>query len=612
MSAPDDSSEFLRFRESVHERGSTRLVNLENAALVIALVATAIRHGLRQSTERESELLGAIVMLMAAGISVSCIVRYRWSLRRASFRRENWAKVGFSGLYLLGIVLVVSFATSLPPLDEGFGPRVSWSFAFSEVLILILGFLQGLAVSRAYAAKGINPALLLVGSFAVLITIGTFLLMLPRSRAQLPGAEIPQRAPFITALFTSTSASCVTGLVVEPTGTYWSRFGQSIILILFQVGGLGIMTFGALFIAIAGRGLQVRETATLRKLLDSERLSDVRQLLITILIFTFATEILGAVMISGLWSDVSPGERCFQSVFHSVSAFCNAGFSLTDNSFVGMSHRWEVWLTVPLLIITGGLGFGVVFNLFRTFRAHWKTPSMPLTVERDPLLETRISLTTRIVLWTTLILLLVGTFGYYMLESLSSGGSEADVVRWSDAWFQSVTYRTAGFNTVDLGQVQTTTKLFSVAMMFIGASPGSTGGGVKTVCIALLFLSVIALLRGKDRLEIGHRWVPPLQIQRAFLIITLSMLIVMVSTFLLVLFEDQPRKLIDHLFESTSAFATVGLSTGITPELTPPSRLVIVLTMFVGRVGPLTLLLALAGKQQRPAYDLPTERVALG
>jgi len=612
MPGPDDPPEYLRFRESVHERGSARLVNLENTALAIALVATAVRHGLRQSTEQESVLLGMNVLLMAGVIAVSFVTRYQWSLRRASFRRQNWAKVGFTGMLALGLLLVVSFASSLPQLGGRLGPRTSWSFSYTEFLIVILGILQGLAVSRAYASKGINPALLLVGSFAVLIAIGTFLLMLPRSRAQVPGADVPEGAPFITALFTSTSASCVTGLVVEPTGTYWSRFGQSIILILFQVGGLGIMTFGALFIAIAGRGLQVQETATLRKLLDSERLSDVRHLLITILIFTFTTELLGAVMISGLWSDVSPGERAFQSVFHSVSAFCNAGFALTDNSFVGMSHHWEVWLTVPLLIITGGLGFGVVFNLFRTFVARRKTPSMPLTVERDPLLETRISLTTRLVLWTTLILLVVGTFGYYILESFGSDPDAAAPLLWSDAWFQSVTYRTAGFNTVELGQVQTTTKLFSVAMMFIGASPGSTGGGVKTVCISLLFLSVINLLRGKDRLEIGHRWIPPVQIQRAFLIITLSMLIVMVSTFLLVLFEDQPEKVVDHLFESTSAFATVGLSTGVTPELTPPSRLVIVLTMFIGRVGPLTLLLALAAKTQRPAYDLPTERVALG
>lgn len=611
MPAPDEHPEYLRFRDSVHERGSTRLVNLENAGLVIALIATAVHHGLRSSTEQESVLLGVIVLLMAAGISVSCLVRYRWSLRRASFRRENWAKVGFTGLFVFGAILVASTAHLLPPIDGRLGPRTSWLFAFAELVMLCLGLLQGLSVSRSYASKGINPALLLIGSFAVLITIGTFLLMLPRARAQDPSLKVHEGAPFVTALFTSTSASCVTGLIVEPTGTYWSRFGQSIILILFQVGGLGIMTFGALFIAIAGRSLQVQETATLRKLLDSDRLSDVRHLLITILIFTFSSELLGAVMISGLWDEDSFRERSFQSVFHAVSAFCNAGFSLTPDSFVGMSHHWEIWLAVPLLIITGGLGFGVVYNLFRAVRARRKTSSIVLTAQRDPFLQTRISLTSRLVIGSTLVLLLVGTFGYYLLESF---GSEHDTspVHWSDAWFQSVTFRTAGFNTVDLGEAQTTTKLFSIGMMFIGASPGSTGGGVKTVCISLLLLSVVSLLRGKDRLEIGHRWIPPYQIQRAFLIVTLGMVIVMVSTFLLVLFENKPEKLIDHLFEATSAFATVGLSTGITSELTTPSRLVIVLTMFAGRVGPLTLLLALAGKQQRPAYDLPMEKVTLG
>jgi len=612
MLSPEEPQEFLHFRASQHERGSVRLVKAEVIALITAMITIAVRHGLRQSSDQQTDLLGGLIVIASLLIAVSCIVRYRWSLRRSSFLREHWGKVSFAGLFLVGSVTVFSVAHLLPVISGPAGPRFEWLYAYSEGLILSLGIFQGLSVSRAYASKGINPALLLAGSFVVLVTIGTFLLMLPRARAIGPDQTVQARAPFTTALFTATSASCVTGLIVEPTGTYWSRFGQSVILILFQIGGLGIMTFGALFIALAGRNLQVQETATLRKLLDSDRLGDVRQLLITILIFTFTAEIVGAFLISGLWPSAAPSEQAFQAMFHSVSAFCNAGFSLTEDSFVGMAHRWQIWLVVSGLIIVGGLGFGVVFNLYRVLQSRIRGPKKRRKIPENLFTQTRLSLTSRLVIYSSLSLLAIGTFGFILLESFASTGEDYTHVSWSDAWFQSVTFRTAGFNTVDLGEMQTTTKLFAIGMMFIGASPGSTGGGIKTISLALVLLAIFSLLKGNDRVEVGHRRIPAAQIQRAFLIVTSGLFIVMVATFFLVLFEAKPELLIDHLFEATSAFATVGLSTGITAELTTPSRLVIVLTMFIGRVGPLTMLLALAGKQKRPIYDLPEERVALG
>ncbi len=260
----------------------------------------------------------------------------------------------------------------------------------------------------------------------------------------------------------------------------------------------------------------------------------------------------------------------------------------------------------------GGLGFGVVFNLYRVLRKKIRGPGKRYAIRENFFTQTRLSLTSRLVLYSSVSLLVIGTLGFVLLESFASTGEDFTQVAWSDAWFQSVSFRTAGFNTVDLGELQTTTKMFAIGMMFIGASPGSTGGGIKTISVALVLLSIVSLLKGKDRVEVRHRRIPANQIQRAFLVVTSGLFIVMVATFLLVLFEAKPAQLIDHLFEATSAFATVGLSTGITAELTTPSRIVIVFTMFIGRVGPLTLLLALAGKQKRPVYDLPEERVALG
>jgi trk system potassium uptake protein TrkH len=334
-------------------------------------------------------------------------------------------------------------------------------------------------------------------------------------------------------------------------------------------------------------------------------------LLLTILVFTLIAELIGAALLSGLWSDLPWGERTYQSIFHSVSAFCNAGFSLTSDSFVGLEHRWQIWFGTTSLIITGGLGFGVFYNLYRLASDRWNRER--ISTRTDKLLPPpRLGITTRLVLWTTVVLLGLGTIGVYLLESIGPGTASSGSHSWANAWFQSVTFRTAGFNTIDLGQWQTTTKLFAIALMFIGASPGSTGGGVKTVCIAVILLSMLSLLRGKERVELGHRRIPTLQIERAYLIVTLGIGIVMVTTFLLVLFEQKPHRLIDHLFEATSAFGTVGLSTGITSELSSPSRVVIILTMLIGRVGPLTLMLALATRQQTDHYDLPEERVVLG
>lgn len=620
MPEPNESRSILRLQESVHEKRAVRLSKLEGIALVLGLCATALRHGLRKAVSdegaklQEYASLGAAIVLLSVFLIFSYSLRYRWSLRRTSFLTRTWPKLAFAILWTAGFMTIQIFGPILPVPDMHLAPRIVWYIRLSESLMILLGIVQAVQVSRALAARGVNPALLLVGSFGILITVGTLLLMLPAARAGYHNGAVNEGAPFLTALFTGTSASCVTGLVVEPTGEYWSRFGQNVILALFQIGGLGIMTCGALFVALAGRNMQIQETATLRKMLGSDRLSDVRRLLLTILVFTLAAELVGALLMSGLWSDLPWSERIYHSIFHSVSAFCNAGFSLTPDSFVGYGHRWQIWFGATSLIITGGLGFGVIYNLYRVITHRWfaaKRIGSIVSIETSA--APRLGATTRLVLWATILLLCVGTVGVYLLESIGPGSaSSREKNLWVHAWFQSVTFRTAGFNTIDLHELQTTTKLFAIGMMFIGASPGSTGGGVKTVCIAVIFLSILSFLRGKERVELGHRQIPTLQVERAFLIVTLGIGIVMLTAFLLVVFEQKPHRLIDHLFEATSAFGTVGLSTGITSQLSAPSRVVIVIAMFIGRVGPLTLMMALATREQKHHYDLPEESVALG
>jgi trk system potassium uptake protein TrkH len=587
----------------------------------VGVAAAVVRHGLHPTPDDKHIELGLIVIVAMAALTAILAVRNHWSLARSTFLRQNVVAGLFSLLWLAGLLAILLFGPILPDWQGESTNRGFAIIACSELFILLRGAAGVVALTRKAASGGVNPALVLVVSFVVLITVGTLLLMLPRARTETAPVDESLMDRARIALFTSTSASCVTGLVVVDTGgetPYWSRMGQTVILGLFQIGGLGIMTWGALFAVIAGRQMQVRESVTLGDILESDGPGGVRRLLLTILCFTIGAELIGALLLSGLWSDLPFGDRVFYSLFHSTSAFCNAGFSLTDDSFVGMSTRWQVWGALSGLIITGGLGFAVMYNIALFVR------SKRSVIQTRPLFNlprhhVRVSVTSKLVIGATVGLLLIGAVGYYVLESLPgsegadySAESDGSGKRIADAWFQSVTFRTAGFNTVDHGDQKPATKLFAIPLMIVGASPGSTGGGVKTIAFALAVLALASVLRGRERVEFMGRTIPDEQVRRALAILTLGVMIVMVTTILLVLFERKPDLLVDHLYEATSAFATVGVSTGVTPQLSPPSQVVIMIAMFIGRVGPLTLLLGLGGRHADARYDYPFERVTLG
>lgn len=483
---------------------------------------------------------------------------------------------------------------------------------WTEVVLAIAIAVKVLYGSRLLVARSHNSAVLLVASFLITITFGTLLLQLPVCRATTSDGEIQPAASWDIALFTATSAACVTGLVVEPTGSYWSTYGHVVIFVLFQIGGLGILTFGAFLAVLSGRrGLQFSEARNLREMLDAETLQGSRRLLLTILLFTLTVEALGAVALSGLWSHLPLAERIWNSVFHAVSAFCNAGFSLQDSGFQDMGMRWQIWGPLTTLIILGGLGFPVVRDLAVWFKVRFAhSEGTPLF--RTSAARPNLSLHSSLVLYTTAALLFVGALGWFALESLEAGPTNSIRQRTADAWFQSVTFRTAGFNTVDHATMHPATKLLAIFLMFIGAAPGSTGGGIKTVVFAVTVLNVRAVFRSRPHVEVWGRRLPASQVSRALAMIGVGMLVVMMTAGLLVIFERQPELFIDHLFEATSAFATVGVSAGMTPNLTMPSRMVICVVMFLGRVGPITLLLAMATSAEHAEYDYPEERVSLG
>ncbi len=626
MSKPTDPIRQITVQNTIRPTAVKWLKGVEAGLLVLGVGATAIQHGLHNLSPRVQWELGIAVFLFMFALTVILGFRYYWSLARPSFYRRHRALVIISAAWTAGTLGLIFLGPWIAE-RQGLALNRPWALVlWAELCLVPRAIVSSILFTRQSTARmGTNPALLLVGSFLVLIATGTVLLMLPKAYAD-PKTfdEVAFLERLRVALFTSTSASCVTGLIVVDTGgpdAYWSRMGQTVIMGLFQIGGLGIMTCGAFFAVVSGRAMRMRESATLHDVLEANGLEHVRRLVLGIFGFTFATELIGAVLVSGLWSDRPFHERAFYSVFHSVSAFCNAGFSLRPESFVGWDTRWQVLTVVPALIIIGGLGFAVLYNVaivsLSYVRSLQKPPLFNLSRVR-----THLSISSRLVLVTTAALLILGAVIYYLLESTSPDlGSPSAVAeeespgaltRIAHAWFQSVTFRTAGFNSVDHAALQPATKLFAIFLMFIGAAPGSTGGGVKVMVLALALLRLSSILQGRQRVEVGNRVIPDEVVNRALTVLALGVLVTMTTTMLLVIFERNEALFLDHLFEATSAFATVGVSSVNTSTLTVPSQYVIIVTMFLGRVGPLTVLIGLAGQTKQPNYDYPVERVTLG
>ena len=478
----------------------------------------------------------------------------------------------------------------------GNDPQLYFWWYLAVLIHVLIGLLS---LFRRVYFSGWSPAVIFVLSFLSLIFVGTALRLLPGK------VTTPHEA-----LFTATSAVCVTGLTIKDTGTEWSREGQIIILFLIQLGGLGLMTSGAAFALLVRRGLQLRERRVLSDLYERGTLHDLRRLVMVIIFFTLAVEAVGALLLSGLWSEKPLTEQIFYSAFHSVSAFCNAGFSLQPRSMSQYHTTWQVLGVMPALVILGGLGFVVIYDIGQSVRFRWKPSEYSLFHEKGQ--RIRLSLTTKIVLWSTLFLLVVGTVGIFILE-LRNESYQGTGERIQGAWFHSMSSRTAGFNTQPIGSMSASTLFFILLLMGIGASPGSTGGGIKTVPIVISLLTLRALMRGREKVEVSYRTVPPRIVYRALTIVVLGLLTMVLLTLIVVSIENRPDLFLKHMFEVGSALATVGLSAVGTSSLQQESQMVLIVAMFIGRVGPLTLILSVAGNEKAVgAYSYPEERVLLG
>ena len=434
-------------------------------------------------------------------------------------------------------------------------------------------------------------SLILIYGFAGVIILGTLLLILPVS------TKTGQSTSFVNALFTSTSAVCVTGLVVVDTADHWSYFGQGVILSLIQIGGFGFMTSATLFLLVFGRRIGLQERLLIGESMGLERPGGLIRLIRRMAIFTISIEIVGAaIFYVGLSMENPGGVSLWRSVFQSISAFNNAGFDVFGGfrSLSGYIGNPLILLTTAVLIILGGISFLVLADLFRSRRLG------------------RLSLDTKLVLSTTALLLVLGTLITLLTEFADPDTIEGLSLpqKVLNTFFQSVTARTAGFSTINMANLANYALFFTMLLMYIGGAAGSTAGGIKVNTFGMLSATMWSTLRGRERPGAFGRAFNPQQIYRALVVVMLS--IGMLAIVVLLLTVTEGFRFIDLLFEAVSAFGTVGLTTGITPQLSVAGRLLITATMFIGRLGPLTLVLSLVQRQKPASYRYPTDNVRIG
>ncbi len=437
-----------------------------------------------------------------------------------------------------------------------------------------------------------HPARVIAGAFGSLITVGTLLLWLPVSSTD------REPANFIDALFTATTAGCVTGLAIVDTGTHWSTFGEVVIMVMMQVGGLGIMTMATLLALLLSRRLGLRTRLVLQAETKTLQLRDLRRVLIGIVIFSAVSEFVVAAILTVRLAtayDQSWGDALYDGVFHAISAFNSGGLSLYPDSMVRFVGDPIVSLTLCAAVILGGIGFPVVFELAR----EWRRPD-------------QWSVLTRITLATTGVLLVIGTVLLTTAEwrNPSTLGPLSTPDKLIGGFFASVMPRSGGLNSIDYASLTPESLLTTDILMFIGGGSAGTAGGIKVTTFGLLAFVIWAEMRGESTVHVGRRRIPEANQRQALAIALMGIGIVMAGT--LVLLTTTHHDLDKVLFEATSAFGTVGLSTGITADLGTGGHLVIIAMMFIGRIGPLTFASALALRERVRRYELPEERTIVG
>ena len=440
--------------------------------------------------------------------------------------------------------------------------------------------------------KEISPYIIILASFIIIILIGGFLLSLPIA------TENGQKTNLLEGMFTATSAVCVTGLTVNDVSKVYNLFGKTVIMILIQLGGIGIITFSAIVVMMISKKMGYFTKKLIQEDINANTTFEIQKFVKKVLITVFTIEIIGAAILFLKFIQIFDYKKAiYYSIFHSISAFCNAGFALFTNNLSDFKNSVIINTIIPVLIFLGGIGFAAILNIYQYF------------LKKDR----RLTTTTRIAIKMSIFLIIFGTILTFILEYSNNKtlGTLPFFEKIGAAFFQSVTTRTAGFNTISIAELREPTVFLFVVLMFIGASPGSTGGGIKTTTVGLILFGIVTTIKNKEHLEYNKRRISWKIYNKAMVIVFISIMYVVVILFLLIWLED--IRVIELGFELVSAFGTVGLSRDLTPQLSDISKLLIMITMFVGRVGPLTIALALSKvKNSKGRYVYPKEDILIG
>ncbi len=573
------------------------------------------------------------ILHVAEYLAIVCFVLALWSQiighpSRKTFWKEHITESFLSLAALTSLITFLFFQEKLSSRELN-GLHIGLiAYLVVQILIVFIKF------NNALLKSVLHPARATLFGFIIVILIGGLLL-------SLPCATYSDRFPdfgnnFVDNLFTSTSALCVTGLVVRDTGMDYTAFGQFIILLLIQLGGLGIIIFGTIFAMLIGRQVTLQETTLVMDIYNQQAAGQIRKVVKFIIFSTLLIEAIGAVFLYSMWPFESSYEKIYQSIFHAVSAFCNAGFSLLPDNLVRLADKWQTYVIFPGLIITGGLGFPVLINIVSVVRSkiarifRLSKPEYDLDLFR----VNRLALQTKIVLLVSVFLIVGGMLAMFMTErsvrqdrwgrSLQyedlAMKNTNDVMsghtgwqRMLDAFFLSVSSRTAGFNNVNMseGNLHPATLVVLITLMTIGGSPASSAGGLKTVTFAILLATIFAALRHRPNVEVFRRTIDASLIRRALSISIIYIGLVWLIALALVLTHPQMSYL-SLLFEASSACGTVGLSVGITPQLNLFGKLIVIIGMFAGRLGPLTMLFAMAKSPKKVRYEYPSEDLITG
>jgi trk system potassium uptake protein TrkH len=579
------------------------LIGANALAAAVVVASFVLLFGFHEPLLRAWILYTVQVILLGIFVAEK-VIRMFNAVSKSEFWRANWFEIPL--LLALGVAVIGAgrwFALTKPEATE--------VRHFTVGLYLVVQVVAKLCkTSVNMAASGRSPTRTLILSFLVLIFSGAGLLMLPTA-----SADGKESLSFVDALFTATSGTCVTGLIVKDTGRDFSMMGQMVILALIQLGGLGIVVFGAVFALLLGQAFSLRESVAMQDLLSARTVSRIGNMIAFVFVSTILIEAVGALSLLGMWAGDVPN-KWFCSIFHAISAFCNAGFSLFSNSFVGYSRSWQTYLVICPLIIFGGFGFSVLYDLVniavdrikrffkkrfnKQYRFQMETPK-------------RMRLQTKIVLSVSASLIVLGALAILLFERYAAGAGNQNENTISGALFQSITARTAGFNTVDISAMSPSSKFILILLMFVGGSPGSTAGGIKTVTLAVIIMTTIAALRKRHEVEMFGRSVRVVVVGRAVTVTLLFVTVLFSGTLALSITENSNSfTMSDIVFEAASALGTVGLTTGITSLLTTAGKLIIITMMLIGRLGPLTLLAALTFNLKPARYNYPQEAVIVG